>query len=125
MRPHIEAQHGSWDADFQAAKFADVSAIAGHQIILLNGMDIGCLHTDEFSDHIRLYRIWLLPEYQNQGLGSQVLESLINRADELGLPLKLTVLRSNPAKQLYERLGFSVKKETDSHYEMRREVSSD
>ena len=124
MRPHIEAQHGSWDADFQAAKFADATAIARHQVILCDGKDVGCLHTDEFSDHVRLYRIWLLPEYQNQGLGSQVLASLINRADDLGLPLKLTVLRSNPAKQLYERLGFNVKKETDTHFEMWREVSS-
>jgi ribosomal protein S18 acetylase RimI-like enzyme len=40
-------------------------------------------------------------------------------AFDRGIPIALQVLRSNhPAKRLYERLGFEVTGETETHYLM-------
>jgi ribosomal protein S18 acetylase RimI-like enzyme len=36
-------------------------------------------------------------------------------------PIVLTVLKNNPARRLYERLGFAVIGETDMKYMLRRE----
>jgi ribosomal protein S18 acetylase RimI-like enzyme len=35
-------------------------------------------------------------------------------------PIRLFVLKVNPARRLYERLGFQVLEETETHYVMRR-----
>jgi ribosomal protein S18 acetylase RimI-like enzyme len=44
---------------------------------------------------------------------------MLDTARALNLPAALQVLKTNPAKQLYERLGFQVTGETASHYLMR------
>jgi hypothetical protein len=40
------------------------------------------------------------------------------RCRELDKPLGLRVLRNNPAHRLYERLGFRVMEETETHIYM-------
>ena len=53
-----------------------------------------------------LDRLWLLPEYQSRGIGSDFIEKLAARADSRQVPIRLTVLRVNRARRLYERFGF-------------------
>ena len=120
MGPHIARQFGSYDEAVQSAKFSNPDAIEDFDVIEIGGELVGCRHVHVFEDHIRLYRLWLLPHVQNEGIGSAMLESIIEEAQQRCLPVRLTVLKSNPAKQLYERHGFSTVAETDSHYTMER-----
>ena len=46
------------------------------------------------------------------------------QADAAHLPLELQVLKVNPAKGLYERLGLAVIDETKTHYLMRRPIAN-
>jgi len=57
-------------------------------------------------------------DYQGRGIGTAVIEELNRQAGECGLPLTLSVLKGNPAKALYDRLGFIVTKEEDTRYWM-------
>jgi hypothetical protein len=43
---------------------------------------------------------------------------LLRQADERQLLVKLMVLKMNPARHLYERLGFRIDDETDIKYSM-------
>jgi ribosomal protein S18 acetylase RimI-like enzyme len=43
-----------------------------------------------------------------QGLGSQLLQCLIDEARSARVALQLTVLEVNPARRFYERYGFIV-----------------
>lgn len=54
-----------------------------------------------------LVDIGLLTEFQNQGIGSALLHEL---QEELkpGESLRLSVLNNNPARRLYDRLGFQI-----------------
>jgi ribosomal protein S18 acetylase RimI-like enzyme len=60
----------------------------------------------------RTEREWLLsqvqiaPPYQGRGLGETVVRLLLETAREDRLPVRLSVLKGNPARRLYERLGF-------------------
>ncbi len=47
-----------------------------------------------------------LPEYRAHGMGGEVIRSLMRECKECGAGLKLQVLNTNPARRLYERLGF-------------------
>ena len=75
-----------------------------HSIILLAGTPAGGIWVHR-ADSIRLVDIALLPEFQNRGLGSQLIRELLSA----GKPVELSVLQSNVrAIQLYLRLGFAI-----------------
>ena len=63
--------------------------------------------------------IEVLPEYQNQGVGTALIKSILDEAHPTGQPVGLQVLKVNPARSLYERLGFLTTGETATHYMMR------
>jgi ribosomal protein S18 acetylase RimI-like enzyme len=53
-----------------------------------------------------LYAIYLFASYQGQGIGRQLVSTLVTRLMQEGMTaLLLWVLAANPARQFYERLG--------------------
>ena len=52
--------------------------------------------------------IAVLPDYRGQGIGTRLLDALLAVADERFAAVSLSVSESNPARRLYERLGFRV-----------------
>ena len=58
----------------------------------------------------------LLPWFQRQGIGTEVLLAVLQRADADGLPVRLEYLKGNPVGSLYKRHGFAVVAENGSHY---------
>jgi ribosomal protein S18 acetylase RimI-like enzyme len=52
--------------------------------------------------------IAILPGYRNQGLGTDLLNRMIAEAGNQYPGLSLSVSSVNPAKRLYERLGFEI-----------------
>jgi ribosomal protein S18 acetylase RimI-like enzyme len=67
---------------------------------------------------IFLSQIELLPAFQGQGIGSQLITDLMDEARQQNLPITLQVLKVNPAQRLYQRLGFVVTGETATHFLM-------
>ena len=98
--------------------FVEAIDLATHQVIEVDGRAAGCLSVEEFVDRVALNRIFLLPEAQRRGVGTALICALRDRAHARGLPLVLTVQRENPARALYERLGFAVVSETSTHLGM-------
>jgi GNAT superfamily N-acetyltransferase len=99
MRRYAEQAWGSWNGR------ADLD-LTFDQIIQLAGRDIGLIGINRRSDCWFLDKLYLLPAYQNQGLGSHLLQCLIEDAKSAQVVLRLTVLEANPARRLYERHGF-------------------
>jgi ribosomal protein S18 acetylase RimI-like enzyme len=76
----------------------------------------------EKKAHLR--NVQISPSFQNKGLGSWVLDYCEQACVKEGFNfLYLEVFRDNPAKILYERLGFEVYKVTKSHYMMKKELN--
>lgn len=70
----------------------------------------------------KLLQLQLLPEHQRNGIGTQIVQSVLSEAKLAHVPVVLTVLKSNPAQRLYERHGFKVIGEREHVYEMRVEA---
>jgi ribosomal protein S18 acetylase RimI-like enzyme len=61
--------------------------------------------------------VFILPIYQNQGIGSQIVIISIARARHNGQALRLQTLKANlGAKRLYERHGLRVTGVTEIHW---------
>lgn len=87
-------------------------------IILFDGRPVGRMLVDESESEFTLVDIALMPEHRNSGIGTQLLNELLNRAVIAGKPVSLHVFKSNPALRLYERLGFSRVKDESMYFEM-------
>ena len=58
---------------------------------------------------LNVHEIQCLPEFQGKGLGTAVLQHVIEQGARRALPVTLSVVPANPrARRLYERLGFEV-----------------
>src|SRR5678816_592242 len=59
------------------------------------------------NERIRLLDIALLPEFQNRGVGTALLERLKSEAQNAGKALRhMVFVLNNNADRFYERLGF-------------------
>ncbi|HEX5747398.1 MAG TPA: GNAT family N-acetyltransferase [Archangium sp.] len=79
----------------------------GHRILEHEGRPVGRLWVVRGEHELRLVDVTLLPAYRGSGLGTSVLRALQEEALAAGKPLRLHVLRNNPALRLYTRLGFT------------------
>ncbi len=79
-----------------------------HVIVLRDGQPVGQLWVDRSHGELRVLDVALMPEHRGAGLGTSLLTELLNEARENRIPVRLHVLADNPARRLYERLGFSA-----------------
>jgi len=117
-RDLVLLQFGVWDPSDQTARFEEKWVRREYQIISSDDLPIGALWVSLAPDHMFLNEIQLLPDHQGAGVGSRVIDELLEKAASLGLPVRLRVLLRNRARSLYERLGFRVHDCTDTHHLM-------
>ncbi|MFJ3461083.1 GNAT family N-acetyltransferase [Achromobacter spanius] len=89
------------------------------QIVWLGGRPAGLFKHYRDPAGWRIVQIQIDPDYQGQGLGRRLLAKVLDRADKEGAPVTLSVLKGNPARRLYEALGFTSVMETELEHEMR------
>ncbi len=119
MKGYVEKTWGAWDEADQQARFAKNFSAQEVQVIVFAGRDAGYIALRRAPEEIQLFNIMISHEFQNRGLGTAVMNTLLAEARREKLPLRLQVLKVNPARRLYERIGFAVVGETDTHYQMR------
>ena len=118
LKEYVAATWG-WDKTYQREHFAahfDPDLI---QIVVVNGRDVGQLSVMDDENGVQISGVYILPEFQNQGLGTTILGDVIEEARKGRQPASLQVLKVNPARRLYERLGFVVVAENETHFQMR------
>lgn len=111
LKMQFAAQAASYRADFPGAL---------HAIVRRGDRTVGTLIVNHTAEEIRLVDIAFLPEHRGAGLGTEVIRRLQAEARGSGRPLRLQVLKANPAARLYARLGFI----TTGSDEMRVEMAS-
>jgi GNAT superfamily N-acetyltransferase len=79
---------------------------ATFDVVMVDGEPSGRLYVDRWADEIRVIDIALLPAARGRGVGTTLLRSLMDEARAAGKPLTIHVEHGNPARRLYERLGF-------------------
>jgi ribosomal protein S18 acetylase RimI-like enzyme len=104
MRDNIQqmqfrAQTAGYRAQFPQARW---------EIVECAGESIGRLVCDRSQGFLHLVDIALLARTRNGGAGSAILRTLTDEAAAAGIAMRLRVGHTNPAANLYHRLGFAV-----------------
>ena len=110
----------SWDEKVQRDFHAEAWQRHKPDIIAYDGKPIGTIATIESEDCIEIGQFFILPDYQNKGIGTHLLKSILNKADQLGKNVTLRFLKNNPVKSLYVRNGFQVVHADERFYYMER-----
>ena len=119
LRDYVVATWGEWDEEWQRRHFTADFARARPHVVSVDARAVGTLTVHRGPDDIFLENIGLLPEWQGRGLGSRIIEDVLAEAASADMPVRLKVLKVNPAHGLYRRLGFVVESESDTHLLMR------
>jgi GNAT superfamily N-acetyltransferase len=90
-------------------------------VIQADGVDVGWLQTVVSKDEEFLGQIFVDAPFQRRGIGTEVLRGIIDEASSRKLPVRLAVVKFNPSRRLYERLGFRVTHEDERKVYMSRE----
>ena len=116
MRAYVEEAFGSWDSEVQRQHLEKSFDPVTYRLIVIDKIRAGILMVEDEPSNLFLAKIFLLPEFQRQGVGTLLITWLIERANMERKPLRLRVLRVNAAaRRLYERLGFAVTHSTAVH----------
>jgi ribosomal protein S18 acetylase RimI-like enzyme len=112
-----ELAHVEWDTTTKAAFVEQqFSAQDAHyrgnypgatlDVIEVDGAPAGRLYVHRGRSDIRIMDIALAPAFRGRGIGTELLHELIGEAEASGRKLSIHVEMNNPARSLYDRLGF-------------------
>ena len=117
IRPYVEAVRG-WDEAEEERGFAAHFVPDLISIILVDGREVGYIKLEDRGDHIYLDGIYLDETHRSQGLGRDIIGGVLSDAHADGKRVRLRVLKPNPARRLYERLGFREVGGDRDHFDM-------
>ena len=107
MRDYAIALWGSW-----RPRPADALILDEHRIIVAEEEDVGCVSVTRRDDHVWVNKLYVAPIHQKRGYGAITLRQVLGEARAVGLPLRLSVLTTNPAVAFYRREGLVIYEET-------------
>lgn len=120
-RMHEAQREAFLDSQFalQDAHYRRFFAGSEYLIVTLRGSPVGRIVIERKAKEWRLIDIGLTPEARGRGLGSALIAAVQTACAAVraeGLHLQVEV--NNPARRLYQRLGFSVTGDIGSHADM-------
>jgi ribosomal protein S18 acetylase RimI-like enzyme len=124
MRWAIERVFG-WDEVREHASFSEWFKPAEVSVITADGLDVGWIQQRLDNNAIFLGSIYVAPSMQRRGIGSSVIQALLRLGGRKSKPVTLAVMKINPARALYERLGFRITHEDEYKVYMRADPVGD
>ncbi|ALO45206.1 GNAT family N-acetyltransferase [Pseudohongiella spirulinae] len=79
---------------------------------------IGAYSLKQKTDHLLLDMLLVAPQWQRHGYGSQILQHILQQGKSDAQPIRLSVLRNNPAYHFYCHHGFTVESQDAFRYRM-------
>jgi len=120
FKKYVEKVWG-WNEEEQRRLHQKRFAAQDFQVIQVSGIDVGILALVQQPDCVKVSQMFILPEYQNRGIGAACMIRIIEDASASKLPVRLQVLKVNSrAFKFYQRLGFRIVSESDTHVLMER-----
>jgi ribosomal protein S18 acetylase RimI-like enzyme len=119
MRAYVEEVWG-WDEQWQRQRFMERFDRNDIEIIEVDGIRVGAIQVDRRPGVIYLNNIHITPSRQRHGIGTEMVRIIMDEAEGQGVPIRLQVLKVNPARAFYEQLGFCENGATETHVLMER-----
>lgn len=105
----------------QVANFRQRWEATQVRIITLDEASVGWLQSMQAGGALFLAQLFVDTASQRRGIGSEVMRHLIQEATAASQPVTLGVVKANPARRLYERLGFRITHQDERKFYMRRD----
>ena len=106
LQQQFAAQHDHYQRHYPDAEWL---------VIERGGESVGRLYVEEWPSQVRLIDIAILPQFRRFGIGSAILSDLRGWASGKSKPLSIHVEKSNPARSLYDRMGFVFAQENGAY----------
>jgi ribosomal protein S18 acetylase RimI-like enzyme len=97
LRMQFAAQDTHYRRHYEGAQFS---------VILVGEEPAGRLYVYRTPREIRVMDVALLPAFRRRGIGERIFRDLFAEADACNQLVSIHVETYNPARRLYERLGF-------------------
>jgi ribosomal protein S18 acetylase RimI-like enzyme len=97
LASQFEAQHAYYHQQWPDASYL---------VVTVDGELAGRLYVHRRPEEIELVDVALLPRHRGCGIGADLVRELQDEARSAAVPLRLYVEHENPARRLYDRLGF-------------------
>ena len=95
-----------WQFSMQSQHYAEHYPTCERSIIEVDGVAAGRLYVDRWTSEIRVVDIALLPEFRGRGIGAALMREVMEQGREANKDVSIHVEVFNPARALYQRLGF-------------------
>jgi len=115
LHMQFNAQHQYYHEHFASARF---------DVIEVDGIPSGRLYVDRREREIRIIDIALMPGQRGKGIGTELIQGLIDEASASDRSVGIHVEHNNPALSLYRRLGFTHVHDEGVYYFMRWQQAS-
>lgn len=99
LRMQFSAQHAHYQDQFPEADY---------KLILQDDMPVGRIYALRGQEEIRIMDITVLPQYRNSGIGTALIQEIMDEGAQSRRVVSIHVETFNPSLRLFERLGFSV-----------------
>lgn len=100
FRQQFTAQHTYYQQTYKEGNFC---------IIEQNSIPIGRLYFDtKLRDYFSIIDIAILAKYRGNGIGEGILRDILSVASANNKAVRIHVENHNPAKRLYEKIGFKT-----------------
>ncbi len=109
LNMQFNAQHTHYQEHYKDAAF---------DLIFLHGEPVGRLYVARWETDIRVVDIAILPAHRNQGIGRAIFEEIMAEGADTGKTVSIHVEQNNPARRLYDRLGFRAEGEEHGIYQL-------
>ena len=102
MQMQCNAQHSYYHEQYPEADY---------KVILHNDEPVGRLYVNKQPDLVKILDITVLPEFRNCGIGSGLIQNILNDADEMNSSVHIYVETFSPSLSLFKKMGFSILQE--------------
>ena len=119
---YVEKCYGEWKDDFQIKFFKDEMEKMKEKVQMITYANdiIGLfINTINEANESVIGLLYIDKKYQRKGIGTQILAEQLQKDKNNGRNTILRVFKENPARFLYQKLGFEIYGETEFHYLMR------
>ena len=108
-----------WQFESQETEYKQRYPNARYDVILVDGNPAGRIWVGIDDKQIRLLDIAIIPQFQNQGVGTYLVKQLMDEAVQSNKVLRHMVFMFNDeAHRFYERLGFVTFEEISGYRHM-------
>ena len=102
---------GRFSPERARARFLDTFDPSQTRHIVVDGQRVGFVMIRPNQEGLYLDHLYIHPDFQNRGLGSQVLKVILAEADKAGQQVKVGALKESDSNRFYQAHGFELVEE--------------